>query len=68
MVCLHRLLLQVKTLTSTIVSGCEIISTPRFRQILEGLLEKLSGGGWELSSSRKIFSLSNSLYEFFLRL
>lgn len=44
MVCLHRLLLQVKTLTSTIVSGCEIISTPRFRQILEGLLEKLSGG------------------------
>ena len=45
MVCLQRLLLQVKTLTSTIVSVCEIINTPRFRQILEGPLKKLSGGG-----------------------
>ena len=35
------------------------------KQLRDGPLEKLWGGGGEFSSRRNFFSLSNSLYEFF---
>ena len=41
-------------------------SLPSDIPIRDGPLENLLGGGGEFSSRRNFFSLSNSLYEFFL--
>ena len=59
MVCLHRLLLQVKT------SGCEIISTPRFRQILEEPLQKIWGGGGKFRAAGRFFRYQIPCMNFF---
>ena len=37
----------------------------KFTTVRDGPLEKLWGGGWGIFQLQELFSLSNSLYEFF---